>query len=191
MCHGIPDLRELQVTATTYYLYYCYYYYCYYSPLTCHYALLTTHYPLPTTYDSLRTAYYVLPQDGDIVNVDVSPILDGVHSDLNETFCVGNVDPKKKVSPVTHSYAVGGTLYLLLTTYSYRSLYRPHTTPSSYHLLLTTHYFTTLPLTGAHQGHPRRPLLTTYYLLLTTYYFTTLLLTGAHQGHPRRPLRGH
>jgi methionyl aminopeptidase len=46
VCHGIPDLRELQ--------------------------------------------------EGDIVNVDVSPILDGVHSDLNETFCVGNVDPKKK-----------------------------------------------------------------------------------------------
>ena len=45
VCHGIPDLRELQ--------------------------------------------------DGDIVNVDVSPIVDGVHSDLNETFCVGNNVPQK------------------------------------------------------------------------------------------------
>ena len=35
-------------------------------------------------------------QEGDIVNVDVSPILDGVHSDLNETFCVGNVNAQKK-----------------------------------------------------------------------------------------------
>ena len=35
-------------------------------------------------------------QDGDIVNVDVSPILNGVHSDLNETFCVGNVNTKTK-----------------------------------------------------------------------------------------------
>ena len=46
MCHGIPDLYELQ--------------------------------------------------DGDIVNVDVSAILDGWHSDLNETFCVGNNVPQKK-----------------------------------------------------------------------------------------------
>ena len=41
VCHGIPDLRELQ--------------------------------------------------DGDIVNVDVSAVLDGYHTDLNETFCVGTV----------------------------------------------------------------------------------------------------
>jgi len=36
-------------------------------------------------------------QDGDIVNVDVSPIVDGWHADLNETFCVGpNVSQEKK-----------------------------------------------------------------------------------------------
>ncbi len=35
-------------------------------------------------------------EDGDIVNVDISPILDGWHSDLNETFCVGNVAQKTK-----------------------------------------------------------------------------------------------
>jgi methionyl aminopeptidase len=31
-------------------------------------------------------------QDGDIVNLDVSVYVDGYHSDLNETFLVGNVD---------------------------------------------------------------------------------------------------
>ena len=47
VCHGIPDLRELQ--------------------------------------------------DGDIVNVDVSAVLDGYHTDLNETFIVGkNVSKEKK-----------------------------------------------------------------------------------------------
>jgi len=46
VCHGIPDLRELQ--------------------------------------------------DGDIVNVDVSAILDGYHTDLNETFVVGNNVSKEK-----------------------------------------------------------------------------------------------
>lgn len=36
-------------------------------------------------------------QDGDIINVDVSAILDGWHSDLNETFVVGkNVSKEKK-----------------------------------------------------------------------------------------------
>ena len=30
-------------------------------------------------------------EDGDIVNVDVSAIVDGYHTDLNETFCVGTV----------------------------------------------------------------------------------------------------
>lgn len=44
ICHGIPDLRELQ--------------------------------------------------DGDIVNIDVSVYKNGFHSDLNETFLVGNVDEK-------------------------------------------------------------------------------------------------
>ena len=54
VCHGIPDLRELE--------------------------------------------------DGDIVNVDISCILDGFHSDLNETFCVGkNVSAeKKKLIKATH-----------------------------------------------------------------------------------------
>lgn len=36
-------------------------------------------------------------QDGDIINIDVSPILDGWHADLNETFVVGkNVSKEKK-----------------------------------------------------------------------------------------------
>ncbi len=36
-------------------------------------------------------------EDGDIVNVDVSAILDGYHTDLNETFLVGkNVSKEKK-----------------------------------------------------------------------------------------------
>jgi methionyl aminopeptidase len=35
-------------------------------------------------------------QDGDIVNVDVSIYFKGMHADLNETYCVGNVDEKGK-----------------------------------------------------------------------------------------------
>ncbi|KAI8588871.1 peptidase M24, structural domain-containing protein [Geranomyces variabilis] len=31
-------------------------------------------------------------QDGDLVNLDVSCMYDGFHGDLNETYCVGNVD---------------------------------------------------------------------------------------------------
>jgi methionyl aminopeptidase len=31
-------------------------------------------------------------RDGDICNIDVSVYHDGFHSDLNETYCVGNVD---------------------------------------------------------------------------------------------------
>lgn len=46
ICHGIPDMRELQ--------------------------------------------------SGDIVNVDVSCLLDGAHGDLNETFLVGEVDSHSK-----------------------------------------------------------------------------------------------
>ena len=46
VCHGIPDLRELQ--------------------------------------------------DGDIVNCDISAILNGYHTDLNETFIVGNSCSKEK-----------------------------------------------------------------------------------------------
>uniref|UniRef100_A0A7S4F4U4 Methionine aminopeptidase n=1 Tax=Chrysotila carterae TaxID=13221 RepID=A0A7S4F4U4_CHRCT len=53
VCHGIPDLRELQ--------------------------------------------------DGDIVNVDVSAVVDGMHADLNETFTVGNVaDDKKALVKATY-----------------------------------------------------------------------------------------
>ena len=33
-------------------------------------------------------------QDGDIVNLDISVYVDGYHSDLNETFLIGNVDEK-------------------------------------------------------------------------------------------------
>ncbi len=35
-------------------------------------------------------------EDGDIVNVDISVYLNGFHSDLNETFCVGTVDAESK-----------------------------------------------------------------------------------------------
>jgi methionyl aminopeptidase len=31
-------------------------------------------------------------QDGDICNIDVSLYHDGFHTDLNDTYCVGNVD---------------------------------------------------------------------------------------------------
>eukprot|EP01025_Chloroclados_australasicus_P051373 TRINITY_DN59803_c0_g1_i1.p1 TRINITY_DN59803_c0_g1~~TRINITY_DN59803_c0_g1_i1.p1 ORF type:complete len:219 (+),score=28.08 TRINITY_DN59803_c0_g1_i1:82-657(+) len=42
-------------------------------------------------------------EDGDIVNVDVSCMLDGAHGDLNETFTVGNVDEEsKKLVKVTY-----------------------------------------------------------------------------------------
>jgi methionyl aminopeptidase len=34
--------------------------------------------------------------DGDIVNIDVTVYVDGVHGDTNATFCVGNVDPESK-----------------------------------------------------------------------------------------------
>ena len=36
--------------------------------------------------------------DGDIVNVDVTVYLDGVHGDTNATFGVGNVDPESKAA---------------------------------------------------------------------------------------------
>ncbi|KAJ3050079.1 Methionine aminopeptidase 1 [Rhizophlyctis rosea] len=58
-------------------------------------------------------------QDGDIVNLDISLYHDGFHSDLNETYCVGNVDEKgRKLVDVTREClwkAIGlvkpGTLY--------------------------------------------------------------------------------
>eukprot|EP00455_Lapot_gusevi_P025675 TRINITY_DN2710_c0_g1_i1.p2 TRINITY_DN2710_c0_g1~~TRINITY_DN2710_c0_g1_i1.p2 ORF type:complete len:394 (+),score=130.20 TRINITY_DN2710_c0_g1_i1:83-1264(+) len=36
-------------------------------------------------------------QDGDIVNIDISVYHKGMHADLNETYLVGNVDPKHKL----------------------------------------------------------------------------------------------
>jgi methionyl aminopeptidase len=35
-------------------------------------------------------------EDGDIINVDITAYLDGVHGDTNETFCVGNVSPEAR-----------------------------------------------------------------------------------------------
>jgi methionyl aminopeptidase len=32
-------------------------------------------------------------QDGDIINIDVTTYVGGVHGDTNATFFVGNVDP--------------------------------------------------------------------------------------------------
>ncbi len=48
-------------------------------------------------------------QDGDIVNVDVTPILDGFYADANKTFFVGNVgaDAKKVVAVAAGSLAEG------------------------------------------------------------------------------------
>lgn len=41
--------------------------------------------------------------DGDIINVDVSTILDGYFSDSSRMFCIGNVSPeKKKLVEVAH-----------------------------------------------------------------------------------------
>ena len=34
-------------------------------------------------------------QDGDIINVDCSTILDGYYSDSSRMFCIGNVSPEK------------------------------------------------------------------------------------------------
>jgi methionyl aminopeptidase len=36
-------------------------------------------------------------EDGDIVNVDVTAFLDGVHGDTNQTFCVGNVSEEAQL----------------------------------------------------------------------------------------------
>ena len=38
----------------------------------------------------------VILQDGDIINVDCSTILDGYFSDSSRMFCIGNVSPEKK-----------------------------------------------------------------------------------------------
>src|SRR5207237_967304 len=35
--------------------------------------------------------------DGDIVNIDITAYLDGVHGDTNATFCAGNVDQESRL----------------------------------------------------------------------------------------------
>ncbi|MEI6806735.1 MAG: M24 family metallopeptidase, partial [Myxococcaceae bacterium] len=41
-------------------------------------------------------------KSGDIINIDVTPILDGYHGDTSKTFCVGDVKPEiKKLIEVT------------------------------------------------------------------------------------------
>lgn len=41
-------------------------------------------------------------KDGDIINIDVTPIVDGYHGDTSKTFIVGNAAPKiKKLVEVT------------------------------------------------------------------------------------------
>jgi len=37
-------------------------------------------------------------EDGDILNIDISVYAEGVHSDVNDTILIGNVDEKKKIS---------------------------------------------------------------------------------------------
>src|SRR5919201_1846585 len=36
-------------------------------------------------------------EDGDIVNIDITAYLDGVHGDTNATFCAGNVDEESRL----------------------------------------------------------------------------------------------
>ena len=38
----------------------------------------------------------VILKDGDIINVDVSTILDGYYSDSSRMFCIGNVSPENR-----------------------------------------------------------------------------------------------
>jgi methionyl aminopeptidase len=47
--------------------------------------------------------------EGDIVNVDVTPILDGFHGDTSRTFCVGEVSPvaRRLVADTYHSLWLG------------------------------------------------------------------------------------
>ena len=40
--------------------------------------------------------------DGDIVNLDVTVYVDGVHGDTNATFCVGHVDPVSRAPRARH-----------------------------------------------------------------------------------------
>lgn len=48
-------------------------------------------------------------KDGDILNIDVTTILDGFHGDTNKTFFIGEVDPKvKKLVEVTYDCMMAG-----------------------------------------------------------------------------------
>jgi methionyl aminopeptidase len=48
-------------------------------------------------------------QDGDIINLDVTTILDGFHGDTNRTFLIGNVSqPAKKLVEVTYQAMMAG-----------------------------------------------------------------------------------
>lgn len=70
ICHGIPDLRELEVRQA---------------------AVLSS----PAA--GFQSKIFVQNvQEGDIVNVDVSAYYGGYHGDLNETFVVGKVDEESK-----------------------------------------------------------------------------------------------
>lgn len=51
--------------------------------------------------DALQVICHGIPdkrplEDGDIVNVDVTAYYKGYHGDLNETYCVGQVDDASK-----------------------------------------------------------------------------------------------
>lgn len=48
-------------------------------------------------------------QDGDIINIDVTPLVDGYHGDTSKTFFVGTPSPKvKKLVEVTHECLLRG-----------------------------------------------------------------------------------
>jgi methionyl aminopeptidase len=48
-------------------------------------------------------------QDGDIINIDVTPILDGFHGDTSRTFCVGNPSSlAKKLVEITETCMMRG-----------------------------------------------------------------------------------
>jgi len=61
-------------------------------------------------------------QDGDIVNVDVSVYFNGYHSDLNETFLIGNVDENGKLLVQTTYESLNKAIEIIKPGVLYREL---------------------------------------------------------------------
>jgi len=90
-------------------------------------------------------------KDGDIVNVDVTVILDGYHGDTSRTFMIGNVDEKTKnlvnrtknalyrgidaVKPGKYLYEVGKTIEKYISKFGYSIVrdYGGHGIGKSFH----------------------------------------------------------